>query len=352
MAPLRRERDEQVVLRRGRAPERVLAQGSVHGYWHEERFLPSQRRFQVSPDARVLAYTSPSDGYLHLLRRDGAEAHFGDLHGRDLRFSPDGGTLAFVRPTGRIERVDLRRLEAHLWAELQNPEWIEFCADGLVVLHDAPSAGHALSLVPWGGAPRLLARTEWRIARFVAAKTGSRVVFFTHAGDAWSIDAPGEEPRRIAGERSFHVTNAEMSTDGRTVAFASSSGLFVIEGDGAPELRSPDGFVHSVWFSRDGALAWASPNAAAWSKDGAQQKLGPGEGHIVAMRFLQASPGLVITRGREVVQWSPERDEAQVLLSLEEGDRELLGADLFDGGVALWVGSQWLEMERFSKGKR
>jgi dipeptidyl aminopeptidase/acylaminoacyl peptidase len=351
MAPLRRERDEQVVLRKGSASERVLAQGAIHGYWDLES-LPSQRRFQVSPDARVLAYTSPADGYLHLLRRDGAEAHFGDIHGRDLRFSPDGGTLAFVRPTGRIERVDLRRLEARPWAELQNPEWIEFCADGLVVSHDAPSAGHALSLVPWDGPPRQLARTEWRTARFVAAKAGSRVVFFTYNREAWSIDEPGEEPRRIADKLPSQVTNAEMSPDGRAVAFASSSGLFVIQGDGEPELRSSDAFVHSVWFSRDGALAWASPNAAVWSKDGAQQKLGPGEGHIVAMRFLQASPGLVITRGREVVLWSPERGEEQVLISLEEPRRELLGADLFDGGVALWVGSQWLEMERFSKGKR
>ena len=71
---MRRARDELLVLRKPGVPDRLLARGSdeSYGVFGLDLVLPSQRRFQVSPDTRVLAYTEPSTGDLHLLRRDGA----------------------------------------------------------------------------------------------------------------------------------------------------------------------------------------------------------------------------------------------------------------------------------------
>src|SRR6516162_9771351 len=118
MAPPRRVRDESLVLRKEGVPDREIAKGNVT-YWAEA--MPSQRRFQVSPDARVLAYVSPDEGRLHVLRRDGAEVVTDGTRDQELRCSPDGSMLAVVRDIGngrRIDRIDLRRMVQSPWAEL------------------------------------------------------------------------------------------------------------------------------------------------------------------------------------------------------------------------------------------
>src|SRR5262249_5879390 len=160
-------------------------------YWAEA--MPSQRRFQVSPDARALAYVSPGDGRLHVLRRDGAEVVTDGARDQELRCSPDGSFLAVARDVGRgrrIDRVDLRRMAQSPWAELPNVYWMELCAEGAVVSHWSRSGTDALTLVPWEGQLRTLAETQGSIMRFSAAAAGSRVVYLLN-GQTWSMDGLG-----------------------------------------------------------------------------------------------------------------------------------------------------------------
>jgi hypothetical protein len=52
-----------------------------------------------------------------------------------------------------------------------------------------------------------------------------------------------------------------------------------------------------------------------------------------------------VCRGREVLRWSPEQDEHEVLTQVDDG-RELLGADAFGGGLVLWTGTPWTYADR------
>jgi hypothetical protein len=336
-------RDESLVLRRTSSPDREIIRQ------RDERWvdsLPSQRRFQVSPDARFLAYTRPDAQALELLRRDGRSASIAHVGEQDLRFSPDGKVLAagrWVQGLPLITRVDLQSFEVNTWAELRNPSWIEFCADGLVVLHSDERAGDScLTLLPWDGAPQRLVQVPWGMSRFTTAKAGTRIIYF-HRGDIYTLERAGAVPEKIGHVEGGIVQNAEMSPDGRTVAFTPGSGLYLIEGAGPVALHgSAEEEVHSIWFSRDGAaLAWASRERAVWRKDGEEHTLAAGGAPIVAMRFLQASPGLIVTRGREVLRWSPERGEIETMTTLDDNGRELIGADVFDGGIVLWTATPW-----------
>ena len=313
--------------------------------------LPSQRRFQVSPDARFLAYTRPDTQALELLRRDGRAATIAHVGEQDVRFSPDGKVLAagrWVQGFPMLTRVDLRSLEVSTWAELRNASWIEFCADGLVVLHnDEVGSDACLTLLPWDGAPQRLVQEPWGLSRFTTARAGTRIVYF-HRGDIYSLERPGAAPEKIGRVEGGLVQNAEMSPDGRTVAFTPGRGLYLIEGTRPVVLHgSAEENVHSIWFSRDGAaLAWASRDRAVWRKDGEERTLAAGGAPIVAMRFLQASPGLIVTRGREVLRWSPERGEVETITTLDDDGRELVGADVFDGGIVLWTAAPWEDAGR------
>jgi len=341
-------RDESLVLRRTGSPDRVLV--SVRDeQWADA--LPSQRRFQVSPDARILAYTRPDTEALEIVRRDGRTTTIGGVREGDVRFSPEGKVLAVVRAghgAQLITRVDLQRFEADTWAELRSPTWIEHCTDGLVVLHlhEDPSKSDAcLTLLPWEGAPQRLVQTDWGLSRFTVAKAGTRIVYFHRTG-IYAVERPGAEPERLGSVPGSYVNlvrNAEMSPDGRTVAFTAGRGLYVIEGSSEPVLRgAADEDVHSIWFSRDGReLSWASGERAVWRKDGEERSLASEGAPIAAMRFLQASPGLIVSRGREVLRWSPSRDEVEVITTLDDEGKELIGADVFDGGIVLWTGTPW-----------
>lgn len=352
--PLRRVRDETLVLRSTRSPnvaDRVLVQrrgslpANLYDLWER---VPSQRRFQVSPDARVLAYTQPDARTLHLLRRDGAQAVFDGVSGGDLRFSPDGSVLAVVREVEgltQIDRVDLRRFSLTPWCSLKSPRWIEFCAAGLVVAHEGAKAESAISLVPWEGPPALLVEVATWVDRVAAAKAGTRVVYQAR-GELFSIDGPGASPERIADALNGRA-NIEMSPDGRQVAIATDGGLLFLEGNGPPKLLGSPKSVHSVWFSRGGAeLAWAGADIAVWMRGAERRELWPvtSEGSIAALRFLAGSPGLIISRGREVVIWNPDREEEIVVTKQEDAKFDLLGADLFGGGIVMWLGATELSL--------
>jgi hypothetical protein len=337
-------RDESLLLRKAGSPDRELTR------LRDERWadaLPSQRRFQVSPDARILAYTRPDTGALEIVRRDGRATSIAHVREGDVRFSPDGKVLVALRGgygPQLVTRVDLGRFDAGTWAELRNPSWVEFCAAGAVVLHHHDNnREQCLTLLPWdGGAPQTLVQTGWGLTRFTVAKAGTRIVYF-HQGNIHALDRPGAAPERLGLVPGVIVQNAEMSPDGRTVAFASSYGLHVIEGDAVVLRSQADEEVHSIWFSRDGsALAWASRDRAVFRKNGEERVLAAEEGApIVAMRFLQASPGLVVTRGREVLHWNPEQDAVETITALDADGRELIGADVFDGGIVLWTATPW-----------
>jgi dipeptidyl aminopeptidase/acylaminoacyl peptidase len=260
---------------------------------------------------------------------------------QELRCSPDGSMLAVVRDIGngrRIDRIDLRRMVQSPWAELPIVYWMELCAEGMVVSHWARSGVDALTLVPWQGQLQTLAETAGSVMRFSAASAGSRVVY-AHGRDVWSIDSPGAATKLpVYG---YGVTNMEMSPDGRSVAVVTNKGLELDTGAAEPKLLDGNPNVHTVWFSRDGAeLAWASPEGAVWKRGETVRTLEPRDEDepIKAMRFLRGGPGLLVSRGNEVIRWSPEHEETEVLARVEDG-RELLGADVFDGGLVLWLGT-------------
>jgi hypothetical protein len=163
---------------------------------------------------------------------------------------------------------------------------------------------------------------------------------YVAGSEVWSVDGPGATPKKLVDA---DVTNLEMSPDGRAVALATSQGVQLYEGDAATPRVWTESGVHSVWFSRGGELAWASPDVACWWYGGVERRLVPvtSEGRLAALRFLRGGAGIVLSRGADVVRWSPDLEEETVLTSNEDPNRTLLGADVFGGGIVLWLGTSW-----------
>jgi hypothetical protein len=343
MAPPRRVRDETLVLRVAGKADRILATRTEDG-WQDA--MPSQRRFQVSPDARLLAHITPGTSALHLLRRDGVEVALDVMPYTDIRFSPDSAEIAIVRMSASdagIDRVDLRQMKARPWATLQNPTWMEYCARGLLVAHKSEGKG-AISLLPRGeGPPERLVQREGTIRRFAAASLGTRFAF-AYADEVWSVDGWGSAVKKLC---TANVTNMEMSPDGQAVAVAGPSGLSLFEGDSKSRDWNESG-IHSVWFSPRGELAWASPEVAVWRHGDLERRLVPvtSEGKLAAMRFLRGGAGVVLSRGAEVVRWSPETEDEEVISRNDDAGHELIGADVFGGGLVMWLVTPWQQMGR------
>jgi hypothetical protein len=350
MAPLRRVRDETLLLRASGVADRVLASHTWDATgWND---LPSQRRFQVSPDARVLAHLALGTGALHLLRRDGVELVIDVVPYSDFRFSPDSTEIAVKRAIGkeyRIDRVDLRHMKVRPWAAVGDTDWMEYCALGLLVGNvedaDGDRRGWAVSFLPREGRPKLVVRNVGLIHRLSAASAGTRFAYACDGG-VWSVDAPGKAPRKVC---SADVTNMEMSPDGRALAVVTSTRLSLFEGDSSPNPRVwNESGIHSVWFSPRGELAWASREVALWHHEDLERRLVPvtSEGKLAALRFLRGGAGIVLSRGAEVVRWSPEAEDEEVITRNDDAGRELLGADIFGGGLVMWLGTPWQRLGR------
>lgn len=344
MAPPRRVRGEFLLWRKAGEPDRELCKDTISQWIGEQ---PSQRHFQVSPDARTLAYTDPQSKHLHLLRRGADEFTIPDVAGNEIRFAPFAPEIAVVRGNSYmrdprvIERVDLRRFQKSIWAELREPRWIEYCKEGLVVLHQHSSKNtRTLSLLPWKGEMRALADTGAWTERFTTGKSSNRIVYFDGM-NVFCMDTEDSAPRKCFGEPG-KVRNAEMTPDGQRLLFATDDALYLAESEGEPRLLTQGERVHSLWFSRDGAeFAWASDKKAVWQGRGeTRELLGDQERAIFALRFCPASPGLLVCRDNEVLLWNPEQNQEDVL-SQVDAPKKLIGADLFYGGMVIWAAEPW-----------
>lgn len=324
-------------------PDRELCKDTVTQWIGEQ---PSQRHFQVSADARTLAFTHTQTRNLHVLRRGADAFSLGDVAGNEIRFAPYAAEIAVLRNPGYsssrvIERVDLRRFERKIGGEVHAPQWIEYCRDGLVVLHSNVSgSSRILSLLSWQGEMRTIAETSAWTVRFTCGKASNRIVYFDGM-NVFSVDSEGSEPKKWMSEPG-KVRNAEMSPDGQKLLFATDDALYWAEGEGERRVLAEGEKVHSLWFSRDGReFAFASNKRAVWQKEGETREL-PAEENapVEALRFCPASPGLLVSRGQEVILWNPEANQQDVLVHLEAPLR-VIGADLFYGGIVVWAAEPW-----------
>lgn len=350
MAPPRRARGEFLVWRRPGEPDRELFKNTVTQWLGEQ---PTQRQFQVSADARCLAYTDPQTRYLHLLRRGGERLAIAHVAGNDVRFSPSGAELAVVsrnyaeNRASQVELVDIKRLSRTTLALWNDPAWFEFCHAGLVVLHrNSSNSASQLTLLARDGSSRELLDEIATIQRFTLGRDSNSIVYFDKSDVCYlSLDGSGRGRRvslgALYGDQG-PVRNAEMSPDGEQLLFATDSALYLASGGGEPTVLTRGERVHSLWFSKDGtAFAWASDRRAVWQKDGEPRELLAGESaSIEALRFCQASPGLIVCRGNEVVFWRPEENQKDVLTQMDAG-KTVIGADLFYGGMVIWAVEPW-----------
>jgi hypothetical protein len=163
MAPPRRVRDEVLSLRRTGLPDIELFRARESIYLGQ---YPTQGRFQVSPNAHAIAFTTPGTNTLSIVRRDGTLTSFDGVHHDQFRMSPDALSLTVAREYAGVygvSRIDLRTMQHENRAQLRSVVWSEFCAEGLVVLeYNFTPTGreNSILLVSWKDEPRLLARVD------------------------------------------------------------------------------------------------------------------------------------------------------------------------------------------------
>ena len=225
---------------------------------------------------------------------------------------------------------------------------MEFCADGLVVLEYKYAAGvteSILTLMPWTDEPRVLARVEGLVSRFACAKAGVSIAYFlgTHI---WSIARPGAPPIPLA-DIGYDVQNAEMSPDGRKLVVVTVKDAHLFE-DGKLTATLGLSGAHTVWFSRDGSqFVVANQHKAYWqSGEKTAELLGDEKSPIRTARFAPMSPWIMVARGQEAIRWNPSQNDSETIASAEENE-EMLGVDVFGGGVVVWTGTTWELEKRF-----
>ncbi len=351
MAPPRRVRDEVLSLRRTGLPDIELFRARESIYLSQ---YPTQGRFQVSSNANAIAFTTPAQNTLSILRRDGKLITFEGVHNDQFRISPDGQTLSMAQyyaGTFGVTRIDLRTNREIARAPLQSVIWSEFCADGLVVLEynfNPHDRGISLRLLPWNDAPRLLARVDGDVKRFACAKAGTRIAYFSR-GQLWSIANAGDEPVRLR-DLGEDIVNAEMAPDGQSFIVVTKKDAFLFEqGKLVASLGIPQ--AHTVWFSPDGSqFVVANAHMAHWQRGAKTAKLtADDKSPIRTARFAPRSPWIMVARGQDAIRWNPDQDEAETIASVD-GQQEVLGVDVFGGGVVLWTGSTWQIEDHRSRG--
>lgn len=343
MAPPRRVRDEALTLRRTGLPDIELFRAREAIYLHQ---YPTQGRFQVAPNAQAIAFTTPGKNELTLVRHDGTMMSFNGVYQDQFRISPDSQTLTVARYFDNafgMSRIDLRSKEHVSRDALRNAVWSEFCADGLVVLENNYVPGSvetSLVLLPWKGERSEIARIDSNANRFACAKAGRSVAYFPR-GAIWSIAEPGAKPALVA-EMGMDIKNAEMSPDGRSLIVLTARDAYLFEdGKLASTLGMPN--AHTVWFSRDGSqFVVATAHEAHWQRGNTVVKLKADDekSPIRTARFAPMSPWIMVARGAEAIRWNPAQNESEAIAFADEG-QEMLGVDVFGGGVLIWTGSTW-----------
>lgn len=342
MAPPRRVRDEALTLRRTGLPDIELFQARESIYLGQ---YPTQGRFQVAPNAQAVAFTTPGHDDLTIVRRDGRMTSFTGTHRDQFRISPDGQTLSVARyhaGSFGISRIDIRTFEEVSHVPISSAIWLEFCSEGLVVLeykYTAPNRESLFTLLPWKGQPQQLARVNGFATRFACAKAGTNITFFMD-GNMWSIPNIGADPVHVA-DLGYDVVNAEMSPDGRQLVVVTLKDAHLFhDGKRITSLGMPA--AHTVWFSRDGSqFVIANEHKAHWQRgEKTAQLLGDEKSPLRTARFAPMSPWIMVARGQDAVRWNPDQGDAETIASADEG-HELLGVDVFGGGVVIWTGSTW-----------
>lgn len=350
MAPPRRVRDEVLALHRTGSPDIELFRATESIYVGQ---YPTQGRFQVSPDAHVVAFTTPGQNTLSIVRRDGTLTSFDGVHHDQFRISPDAHTLSVARYDGTfgMSRIDLKSMQLTPWGSLTSATWSEFCAEGLLVLEykfGSPRSENWLKLLPWNGEPRPIACVDDAARRFACAKAGSSIAYFVQ-DEVWLVPQLGAKAVRLAalGDK---IVNAEMTPDGRSFIAVTKKDAYLFEdGKLVGGMNVPQ--AHTVWFSRDGSqCVLANAEKVRWRRGAKHLTLIDFDGGPVrSARFAPGSPWIMVARGRDAIRWNPEQQES-VTVATASGGQEMLGVDVFGGGLVLWTGSPWQLEERKGRG--
>ena len=318
---MRRSRAEQLILVGTDGTPVVLAAES-----REPGELATQDVFQVAGDGAHLAYAF--EGRLHVRAAEGDEHVIAGYGARSqMRFSPDGARVAAVIGDQRTHVVvmdvatgDVRDV-ATLPAAVRQLEW---AGDRLVAL-----SGYALVALPFDRPPVTL-MVETGLQRFAAS--ASRVVLFDNASNqthVLALDPAAPQSLHELTAIEDDVTNAALSLDGARLAFTTQHAVFEGSADDKPTAISDRENVHSLWFSRDGRLGYAS-SAGVTVLGGDHPQRFDSDGEIEMLRFDARSNEWLVATATHA--W----DAGKRLASPPPGQR-MLGVDRFAGGVVMWT---------------
>jgi hypothetical protein len=172
-----------------------------------------------------------------------------------------------------------------------------------------------------------------QITRLMAARDEERVAY-CESHRLVVADLKGQRRSYELGETHAWVQNGEMSADGSRIALANDKALFVSDGGRAPKPLWVEKGINAVWLRKD-ELVSASPRKVFFAR-GRSHVTMPGTGRVTTVRFDRRGDGVIVARDRDVLRFEP--GSAPKLLARLDAPRDVLGAQRWAGGLAIWAG--------------
>lgn len=291
---------------------------------------------RASLDGTRLGWIDATTGSLHVRDAAGQVREIEHVYQGDWRFSHDGKRVAAASRGDAQQALLVMDLDSGALTDLgtlpSSPE-LEWSKDGVLVsLRDGE---HQLVYVPLDGARRVLASGV--SLTFASAAEAKTVWFSRLEGGKYRLyrtDVDGAEPVDL-GPLEGAVTNAEARADGGQAAFATMTGVHLVERNGVARVSTESG-IHSLWFSPEGTrLVWASPATVTVREAKKTYTLGAVEGRFETVRFVDGGKHVLVAAGRVVLRWQPE-EQASVVVAKATQREQLRAAELFGDDLVLW----------------
>jgi serine/threonine-protein kinase len=291
----------------------------------------------VSPDGRVVAYADravPGGIIVRWIDRDAPELIAGTERARDIAFSPDGQSLAFLTDANELRTIGLDgRSAAALAKNVDQTGGVSWGTDGYIYFHDGAQSGPINRVSPNGGA----VETVVEVAKNSVTPAGEGNTLGPLMLDdgetiVYAVTATGRSDGDIVAMNLGTKVRTRLTKGIRPVAFH-DGWLLVVTADGTLKAQRFD----TAKLALDGAAV--SLVTGVYTQDG-QAFVSVGRNGTMIYQAATGAVSRVVWMSRDGLESEMDSSLARSFTTLAlapAGDRIAIGIDEANAKGSVWV---------------